>query len=112
MENNLEIVRTLIWDLRTHTMVYANKNYGEKLKEAYAKLKASGITTEEEFTNSSGLEIGAFTYYELTYLERIKNPEYLFLLNDGINSIRVGAQIAKENPNLGDELTNFSSPLK
>lgn len=63
--------------------MYQNQNYYDRLLEAYNAIKEAGINTLEQFmTKENIFPLEAFTYYEITIFDRIKDEEYKRSIND------------------------------
>ena len=97
------------YDKVTYYGIMHNENYASRLKEAYSYLKFLGINTLEEFTTREGLNVGAFTYDEITIFDRIKNEEYCKVLAGPIDENDYRFLQIKDNPNLGDQLASWGT---
>ena len=86
-----------------------NENYASRLKQAYGYIKSEGINSYEEFKEREGLEIGAFTYDEITIFDRIADPKYLESLEVPVDENDPTVIAFKTNPNYGDELANWGT---
>lgn len=95
-------------DLMTQMKFQTNKNYKDKLIEATQIFESSGIRTKQEF-ESNDLGIGAYTYDELTFLNRMNDEEYAQVVCSAALNMISSYETAKNDPNLGDTLLNYGN---
>jgi len=111
MNIDLKNASTILSDLKTHMMVSANENYYQRLKEAYEVVKASGVRTYEEFRVAK-LGIGAFSYTDILYFERIdNNPDYFDLLSNAAIDMKTWIPAAENNPLYGDDCAKWANGI-
>ena len=65
-------LKQILSDAVTYIKIQENKNYKDRLMEAYNLLSQNGIKTYEEFEKSN-IGIGAFKYSEITIFDRLNN---------------------------------------
>lgn len=70
--NNIDLILS---DAVTYIKIRKNENYKERLLDCYYTLKKSNINAQEEFEKSN-LDLGAFTYEEITIFDRLKDENY------------------------------------
>ena len=100
-------IKQVISDIRTYSIMSKNKNYRERLYEAYEYLKRENVNSLEDFRKREDLLVGAFTYDEITIFDRIKDPNYLKEIASAIFNINNHREEYINNPNIGDELASF-----
>lgn len=105
-KNELE---TLLIDIRTYEIMTHNENYYNRLKEAYLYLKSEGILNYEDFSNRKGLKIGAFTYFEMTIFDRLKNEEYKKIVSSAWSKITNHTQEYIKDSTIGDQLASWGT---
>ena len=98
--------KVIISDIRTFQLMSNNKNYLDRLYEAYRYIKKEKITTEEKFEYVEERLVGAFTYQEITIFDRLKNEEYKKILEDSWKTIHHGIEMCIEDKEYGDFLAS------
>ena len=91
--------------IRVAIMIRQNENYNLRLHEAYQIFIDNNIESYSMFLDNK-LGIGAFTYYELTFFDKINNPEYEKIVTNGMLEIMEGKNWAEKLEDLGDRLMN------
>ena len=98
--------KIIISDIRTFQLITNNKNYQDRLFEAYRYIKKEKLTTEEKFEYTEERLVGAFSYQEITIFDRLKNEEYKKILEDSWETIHHGLDIFIEDKEYGDYLAS------
>ncbi len=100
--------KTVIKDIRTYHIMMSNQNYYDRLLEAYNAIRFAGISSLEEFTSKDNVvPVGAFTYYEITIFDRIKDEEYKRALESAWYEIQSRTQEYIDDPEIGDRLASW-----
>ncbi|MBQ6497207.1 MAG: hypothetical protein IJI58_00635 [Bacilli bacterium] len=102
-----EFAKTVVNDIRTYQIMEQNKNYYDRLYEAYLHIKEMGVESLEDFLTRKGLSIGAFNYYEVTIFDRITDKEYLEVLKHAMFTINACLDDYIKNPTIGDDLASW-----
>ena len=104
---NLNDVKTVVSDIRTAYILSKNNNYKERLYEAYEYLKQENVESLEDFESRKGLKIGAFTYYEVTIFDRLKDEEYKKIITNAFHNVNNIECV--NNPSYGDDLASWGT---
>jgi hypothetical protein len=100
--------KTVIKDIRTYHIMMSNQNYYDRLLEAYNDIKNAGIKNLAEFTSKyNRVPVGAFTYYEITIFDRIKDEEYKRAIESAWFAIQNHSREYVEDPVIGDRLASW-----
>lgn len=102
---DLDFVRLILKDAKTYKLLNINKNYCERLYEAYLTLKENNISNLEEFDNSN-IGIGAFRYDEITIFDRLKDENYASALEAHKQDIKGMEELPKD---YGDRLASWGT---
>ena len=97
----------VISDIKTYHIMSNNKNYMDRLFEAYEYIKKEKINTYQKFITSESFITGLFNYYEITIFDRLKNEEYKQLIKDSWKNIHKDTDEYIQNPTIGDELASY-----
>ena len=98
--------RIIISDIRTFRIMSNNKNYLDRLYEAYQYIKKEKLNTEEKFNSKEDILVGLFTYEEITIFDRLKNEEYKKIISESWNTIHEKLEIIIEDKEYGDNLAS------
>lgn len=101
--------KTFISDIRTYYIMTGNKNYYERLNEAYLEVKRLNIKDYTDFSTREGLKIGAFTYSEITIFDRIRSSEYEKMLMESWNELHNHTEEYRNKPDIGDCLASWGT---
>ena len=102
-------LKTFVSDIRTYRIMSGNKNYYNRLYEAYSEIKRLNIRDYEDFSTREELRIGAFTYGEITIFDIIKNEEYQKLLEDAWFNLHNQTEEYRKDERLGDKLASWGT---
>lgn len=94
--------------MKVAAMINTNENYNNRLHEAYLKLKSNNVNSYELFLEKN-FGIGAFTYYELTFFDKINNPEYKSTVMNCMFDIFEGKKAAEAKVDYGDRLASWGT---
>jgi hypothetical protein len=107
-KRDFDIMKNLISDVRTAYLVNNNENFRNRLFEAYQIVKSRGITTYEEFENAD-TGIGAFTFSEIMFFDRITDTQYKEMVDKAFFDINNSTLEYAKNPQIGDQLAKWGS---
>ena len=99
--------KIVISDIKTYHIMVNNKNYGDRLFEAYQYIKKEKINTLQKFENIDDNLVGLFSYYEITIFDRLKDEEYCNLIKESWSKIHTETEEYIKNPNIGDDLASY-----
>ena len=100
--------KVVIKDIRTYAIMSQNQNYYDRLLEAYNAIKEAGINTLEQFMSKENtVPLGAFTYYEITIFDRIKDEDYKRSISDAWHEINNHTEEYINDENIGDRLASW-----
>ena len=103
-----KLLKVILEDMKTYFLMNNNENYKARLREAYDYIKAQGIVSAEQFGETEGLKIGAFTYGEMTIFDRLQDKAYESFLYDAIRIKDRYTEYAK-NSTYGDQLASWGT---
>ena len=110
MDNSrAEQAKTVISDIRTYNILTRNKNYKERLFEAYEYIKERDFDTYEKFSTATDNKVGAFTYTEITIFDRLEDKEYRDVIATAPFLMDDITKKAIDNPQYGDTLASWGT---
>lgn len=100
-------LKDFVKDIETQIKVNNNSNYKERLLESYQVIKYD--LKDKETFEKSNVKIGAYTYQELTFFERMNNEKYAQLITSSAWDMISAYKTSISTPDLGDKLSSFGN---
>ena len=100
-------LKDFVKDIETQIKISNNPNYKERLLETYQVIKFD--LKDVETFKKSDVKIGAYTYQELTFLERMNNEKYAQLITSSALEMVSAYKTSIGTPDLGDKLSSFGN---
>lgn len=99
--------KIVISDIKTYQIMSNNKNYADRLFEAYQYVKSKKLNTLQKFMEYPDNLVGLFSYQEITIFDRLKDEEYSQIIKESWQTIHRDIDDYIKEPNIGDTLASY-----
>lgn len=83
--------REILVHVKIHIMISKSNEFKEKLENAYVEFKKRKIKDKDFYNCTTDLSKN-FSFYELTYFDKMKNPKYREIIEMESNSMLLGIE--------------------
>lgn len=100
--------KIVIIDIRTYRIMSSNRNYEERLFEAYKYIKKEKLNNKIDYTlHSEQAKTGTFTYEEISIFDRLRNKEYKELIETSWEMIHDQIELYVNDQEIGDRIIGY-----